>query len=58
MKMIEEPMVLREIHEIRLKLYEEREKSNMTDEEWVIDVNKHSQEAAEKYRFKIVKSTH
>lgn len=56
MKMINEPKALREIHDIRLKLYEELVESNITDEEWVKRVNEKSKAIAKRYGLKVLHS--
>ena len=51
-----EPEAMREIHEIRLKLYEEEK--NLTVEQKIAKIHKEAQEAIDKYGIKFKTKTH
>lgn len=54
--MYNEPKPMQEIHEIRLKLYEENK--NLTSEEHVAKVNREAQEIIKKYGLHFKKAAH
>lgn len=54
--MYQEPEPMREIHEIRLKLYEENK--NLSTKEHVAKVHKEAEEAIKKYGVKVKRIAH